>query len=254
MVKVKRDLQGQIFGKLKVLNQADDYVDSKGKHYAQWLCECNCEDHNKIIVRSTSLTSGNTTSCGCIRIEKLIEIGKNNRKENEYDLSGEFGIGWTSNTNREFYFDLEDFDKIKNYCWNEHILSGGYHTLEARDSNTNKLIRMQWLICGKYHDHINRNPLDNRKRNLRPASKNENNQNHKKFINNTSGFSGVNWHKGLHKWHARITVENKRIHLGYFDNKRDAIITRLMAELKYYGTEFAPQRHLFEEYGIKLEV
>ena len=33
-------------------------------------------------------------------------------------------------------------------------------------------------------------------------------------------------------------------------NKHDAIIARLKAELEYYGINFAPQRHLFEEYGI----
>ena len=34
-----------------------------------------------------------------------------NKKSNIYDLSGEYGVGWTSNTNEEFYFDLEDYDK-----------------------------------------------------------------------------------------------------------------------------------------------
>ena len=36
----------------------------------------------------------------------------------------------------------------------------------------------------------------------------------------------------------------------YFKTKEVAIISRLKAELKYFGKEFAPQRHLFEEYGI----
>ena len=38
------------------------------------------------------------------------------RKENIYDLSGEFGIGYCTNTGSPFYFDLEDYNKIKNYC------------------------------------------------------------------------------------------------------------------------------------------
>lgn len=250
IVKVKENLTGKKFGRLIVLCQTDDYINSKGEHFARWLCECSCEDHNIIAVRGDSLKSGNTQSCGCIHREGLIQTGKNNKKENKYDLSGQYGIGWTSNTNQEFYFDLDDYDKIKDYCWNEHILTHGYHALEAKDYDSKKIIRMQWLIKGKYYDHINRNPLDNRKDNLRQASKNENNQNHKRFINNTSGFSGVNWHKKQNKWHARITVNNKRIHLGYFNTKYEAIIARLQAELKYYGKEFAPQRHLFEEYGV----
>lgn len=42
MVKVKKDLTGQKFGRLTVIEQAEDYIDSKGKHYAKWLCKCEC--------------------------------------------------------------------------------------------------------------------------------------------------------------------------------------------------------------------
>ena len=253
MVKIRNDLTGQIFGRLTVLKQTDDYIDKRGRHYAQWLCECSCEEHNKVIVRGSSLTSKHTKSCGCMHTEILIQTGKNNKKENTYDLSGDYGIGWTSNTNQEFYFDLEDYDKIKDYCWSEHVLNGGYHALETVDGNTKQLIRMQWVVVGKYYDHENRNPLDNRKCNLRPASKNENGQNHKLFNTNTSGFSGVNFVKRTGQWCARIMVNNKRKHLGYFINKYDAVVARLQAELQYYGMEFAPQRHLFDEYNIAKE-
>lgn len=39
--------------------------------------------------------------------------------------------------------------------------------------------------------------------------------------------------------------------LGKFTEKEEAIRTRLKAELKYFGNEFAPQRHLFKKYGIE---
>ena len=51
-------------------------------------------------------------------------------------------------------------------------------------------------------------------------------------------------------WAARITVNKHRIHIGSFSNKEDAIVARLQAEAKYFG-KFAPQRHLFEKYGIQ---
>lgn len=41
--------------------------------------------------------------------------GKKNKRYNRYDLTGEYGIGYT-NQGVEFYFDLEDYDKIKEYC------------------------------------------------------------------------------------------------------------------------------------------
>lgn len=106
MVKTKEDLTGKVFGRLTVIEQTDDYIDKKGQHYARWLCECNCPNHNMIKVRTSALKSGNTTSCGCFHTELVQSIGINNKLTNKYDLSGEHGIGWTTNTNREFYFDL----------------------------------------------------------------------------------------------------------------------------------------------------
>jgi hypothetical protein len=39
---------------------------------------------------------------------------------------------------------------------------------------------------------------------------------------NTSGYRGVSWNKTLGKWWARITVNGKRVHLGYFDDVNEA--------------------------------
>jgi len=59
-------------------------------------------------VRRGNLKDGHTRSCGCLHSE-------NNRKLNRYDLSGVYGIGYTSNTGIKFYFDKDDFDKISKY-------------------------------------------------------------------------------------------------------------------------------------------
>ena len=172
------------------------------------------------------------------------------RKYNKYDLSGEYGIGWTTNTNKEFYFDVEDYEKIKNYCWIEDVGKTGYSSIRARVPDENKKTIMHWVIMGnKWYDHINRNPLDNRKSNLRKASKVENNRNCSISKNNKSGIIGIVWNKKNNNWRTRITVNRKNIELGSFANKEDAIIARLQAEQKYFG-EFAPQRHLFEQYKI----
>lgn len=171
------------------------------------------------------------------------------KKSNIYDLSGEYGIGYCSNTGSQFYFDLEDYDKIKDYCWIEYIRDG-YHSLEAWNIGVGGNITMNWVITGKYHDHINRNPLDNRKSNLRPCNLYQNAMNSSIMSNNTSGITGVNWDKQAQKWVARIQYYGKRISLGHFDNKDDAIKARLKAEAKYFK-EFAPQKNLFDKYNIK---
>ena len=51
-----KDLTGQYFGRLKVLERAEDYIDGKGKHYVQWKCECQCNDKTIIIVKRNNLT------------------------------------------------------------------------------------------------------------------------------------------------------------------------------------------------------
>jgi hypothetical protein len=103
----------------------------------------------------------------------------------------------------------------------------------------------------KNYDHIDRNALNNCKSNFRKATVAENARNHSLRKDNKSGFSGVYWEKESNKWLAYIRDNGKMKKLGRFANKIDAIKARLQAEVRYYGTDFAPQRHLFEEYGIE---
>lgn len=248
MVKVKNNLVGREFGRLKVLEQAEDYVrPSNGRHYARWLCECSCEEHNLVTVLGLHLVNKNgTRSCGCLSREWASNL---NKKYNTYDLSGEYGIGYCSNTDTPFYFDLEDYDKIKDYCWSEHIRKDGYHELTAWDSYKGGNVNMHWVIVGLYYDHIDRNPLNNQKENLRVATSSQNAQNQSMHSNNTSGITGVAWDKSKNSWVAYINIDKKLTKLGTFINKEDAIKARLRAERKYYG-EFASQQHLYEQYEI----
>lgn len=248
MVKVRNNLIGMIFGRLKVLEQAQDYINpNTGKHSSQWLCECSCSEHTKIIVRTAHLKDKKkpTLSCGCLARERS---SKKNKKENKYDLSGKFGVGWTSNSNEEFYFDLEDYDKIKSVCW-EGVVQNGMRVLTGYDTKNKKQIKMHSVLGYSYCDHIDRNEFNNRKNNLRKATCSENAMNRSIRSNNISGITGVWWHKKNKKWCADIGKEGKRIFLGSFYNKDDAIKARLKAEKEYFG-EFAPQRHLFEQYEI----
>lgn len=252
MVQVREDLTGKQFGRLTVMKQVEDYVDSKGNHRARWECECSCGNPNTTFPTGSDLKSGKAQSCGCLRVENTQKSNQINKKKyNVYDLSGEYGIGYTCNTNTPFYFDLEDYDKIKDYCWSEHIDDKGYHSLYSRKANSNKHIKFHHILGLFMPDHINHNPLDNRKENLRPATTLENAMNRSKYKNNTSDISGVYWRKDTFKWRSCIQTNNITYNLGSFYNKEDAIKARLNAEAKYFG-EFAPQKHLFEQYGITL--
>jgi hypothetical protein len=180
--------------------------------------------------------------------ERVIE---GNKKYNQYDLSGAFGIGWTTNTNREFYFDLEDFDKIKEYCWCEAVTGrgSGFHILCTNKLNGPGVIRMHQMLGFSNYDHIDRNEFNNRKNNLRPCTKSQNKMNGNLRSNNTSGVIGVSpTQNGT--WLAELKAGGEVKLSKRFANKDDAIRARLNAEVKYFG-EFAPQRHLYEQYGIK---
>jgi hypothetical protein len=83
-------------------------------------------------------------------------------------------------------------------------------------------------------DHINGNGLDNRRENLRIATAQQNQWNRGKSSNNSSGYKGVYWHRYEHYWYAQIHVEGKRIHLGIFQNAKDAsdVYNKKAAELR----------------------
>lgn len=81
-------------------------------------------------------------------------------------------------------------------------------------------------------DHINRNRSDNRWSNLREVSRSCNIKNRGKQRNNTSGVTGVCWHKTTSKWTARIQDGKRTIFLGYFDSIIHAAKARFLAELE----------------------
>jgi hypothetical protein len=72
-----------------------------------------------------------------------------------------------------------------------------------------------WLI-----DHINHNTLDNRFCNLRTADYYLNNGNLDQET--SSKYTGVSWYEPTKKWRARIQIDGKNHHLGYFEVEEDA--------------------------------
>ena len=206
-----------------------------------YYCDCDCGNKN-IVVYGGDLRSGHTQSCGCLRLDNLRQSKTNDRKYNEYDLTGDYGIGYTSK-GEEFYFDIEDYDKIKNFLW---YISEGYVVATSKDTEGNKKqIRIHDIIMQTLHgvDHKGGSSTkhDNRKNNLRTIgnSRSEfqmyNSRNACLHNNNTSGVSGVSWNKTKNKWVSYINVNKKRLWLGCFDDFYDAVKVRKEAEEKYYG-------------------
>jgi len=98
-----------------------------------------------------------------------------------------------------------------------------------------KLIRLHTLIMPEAEivDHINMNTLDNRRENLRAATKSQNMANRSKTKKNTSGYKGVT--KNRLKWKATIVVNYEIIALGTYETKEEAALMYDIAAKKYFG-------------------
>jgi len=82
--RLQNNLAGRRFGTLQVMGRADDVGKGK-KPVVKWECLCDCGNHT--VVKSDSLLSGHTSSCGCQKVkhgyshkERLYETWKNMRR------------------------------------------------------------------------------------------------------------------------------------------------------------------------------
>ncbi len=89
-------------------------------------------------------------------------------------------------------------------------------------------------------DHINRNPLDCRRSNLRIATVRQNNYNRGKYATNTSGFTGVTRISRSAKWQATIQVDGRRRYLGLFATPEAAALAYDAAARQYFGAFARP--------------
>jgi len=123
--------------------------------------------------------------------------------------------------------DKDDLEKVKNYKW--CFNNCGY----VENGQIKSLLHH--LIMGKKGgfeiDHKNTNKTDNRKQNLRFVTRSQNSMNKK-------NVKGYHFNVNDRKYRPYITINYKRIYLGRFANKQDAINARKKAEQKYFG-EFA---------------
>lgn len=234
---VKQNLRGKRFGKLTVVEEGPGYKEPKsGCRRPNWYCDCDCGKKH-ILVTASNLRGGQQ-SCGCITKEN---VSKANKKKNTYDLTGPFGKGYDAKGN-EFLFDLDDYDKIKDYYWSRY--NTGYFVASYRSNGEVFTIQLHRIILGIQNedvtvivgDHINGKDsrYDNRKSNLRIATRRQNVINVGVKKNNTSGVTGVYWSESKKRWIASI---NDRVghhkYLGSFSSFDEAVVVRKKAEMEY---------------------
>lgn len=90
-------------------------------------------------------------------------------------------------------------------------------------------------------DHIDRNPANNRWKNLREATTDQQAGNKGARKDSVSGFRGVRFNAECQKWSARICVSGRQKHLGMFASKDAACAAYHAEALKRWGS-FVPER------------
>ena len=92
---------------------------------------------------------------------------------------------------------------------------------------------------GMVVDHIDGNPLNNIRNNLRICTHSQNLCNQMAVRKHTSKYKGVSWDKRNRNWNSRIGIGNNTTkHIGSFEDEVQAAIAYNNAALKYFG-EFA---------------
>lgn len=147
-------------------------------------------------------------------------------------------VGWfiSVQTRNEMKIDEWNTDLIRDHKWS--LTNGGHFRarVNGRIQLLHRLIvERMGLDLSNEVDHIDRDKENNHESNLRSATRSQNAMNSKKRCDNTSGHTGVFYNKEIEKWWAYITVNSKRVSLGYFKQKKDAIMARRAGEIKYFG-------------------
>lgn len=206
---VARQMIGECFGRLTVVEFAG-HVHRSGARYRQWRCRCLCG--NEVTAVTGALTTGNTQSCGCRKRDETVArlTRHGGRHTPEY-------VVWNA---------------MRKRC--ENPKNAKYADYGGRGI----------LVCERWRDFANfladmgRRPstrhsierIDN-DRGYEPENcawvlRETQNRNQRQRADNSSGHTGVIWHKNSRKWEAFIGFKGQRVYIGQFADINDAVAAR----------------------------
>lgn len=201
-----------------------------GISFGLFKCECSVQKNLEI----SSVVNGYTKSCGCLQREQILlhqeqyKINGKQRKDSPEVKAYKSMIDRVYRSNQE--------KAVRNYqqrgikVCDEWLGFGDYELglknfisdMGEKPSEEYELDRID--VNGNYC-----------KENYRWVDRRINQFNKRISDKNTSGKSGVCWHKQAGKWRAYITVNGSHKALGVYDNFEDAVKAREEAEIEYYG-------------------
>ena len=181
----------------------------------------------------------------------LDNIQRTNKDLNDYKINYKTKVATFNLYNQrnikiaEFVIDLDDIELVKYHKWrlsHNHVITGQPAKKTQRnvahiilDFNTKK----SNMVC----DHIDGNPLNNKRSNLRLITQSDNVKNQAINCKNTSGYKGVCFDRKRNKWASEIRCGKKRVHFKRSYKKEYAVYMRMIAEKK-----------LFKEYARESEI
>lgn len=218
-------MKGKTFGKWTVLEES-----GRNKHgKIMWTCKCECGTVRDIC--GENLRDGNSSSCGCYKLQTFIERSTKHGMSrtrfyniwslmirrctdpnfSRYEVYGGRGIKVTQR-----WLDFINFRDDLLVDYENHVKVFGEKNTTLDRINVN----------GNYEPE-----------NIRFATLNEQAQNRRILPSNKSGVTGVCWNKQKRKWVARITFNGKETYLGSYDSIEEAITSRKRAEIELgFGT------------------
>lgn len=129
--------------------------------------------------------------------------------------------------------DDEDFETLSKFKWRAQWAPNvrsfyAVRSLSKQKAGKRLCLRMHRLVLkepmGFLVDHKNHDTLDNQKENLRPCTNSQNGLHRKaRSAVSSSGIRGVTWHGLSSKWMAYAQLKKKRVHIGLFENKQEAV-------------------------------
>lgn len=172
------------------------------KRYGIYKCSCG----NEFKTMTESVRVGKTVSCGCYNKQKSTIHGL--RHHRIYKI----------------------WDGIKQRCFNKNNCNyfkyGEVGITICNEWREDFLNFYNWSLQNGYKDNLSIDRINNdgnyEPNNCRWTTRETQQRNQRKIrSNNTSGYRGVYWNKVVKGWVARITVSNKMIHIGTFNNAID---------------------------------
>jgi len=204
-VKTKVDYSGKTIGLLTVKGLKE--------HDGEMLWECECKCGNTVYLTSRQLHGNRPRSCGCRRSPNL--VGKKFGRLKVVEKTDQ------RDSNYNVYYRCEC------KCGGERLVTAhnlNHGSVTSCGCLATEASKAAGHMAGQYIKDNFCIDGTNVKRLTAPL-----------HSNNTSGHKGVYWRKSRQKWVAQIHFKGKHYHLGSYDDIKDAIMARKIAEDKMFG-------------------